>query len=270
MECSRPRSEPRTSPGPPRKSLVAATSGCHVALCLLTFIAAPTHAKPREPRLAPVEYRLTPEVVADTLRAAQIEVRFVAGDDTTTRVRLPSRSHPTSSTPRQGSRSPCAAYSSASRSGMTSASSRATTRAAIYAWHRAAPGRSRTTASQVASTPSCSRTCAIGTTPRTAPNTCIVTGFWSDRELQDLPYQRGVLLASLIDPRLRERSNGRIDMDDVFERMKQLAEATRPRGLLAGSAFVAAARELGVDPTPEIAANILNGAAFALPADGVP
>ena len=101
-----------------------------------------------------------------------------------------------------------------------------------------------------------------------------MTGFWSDRELQDLPYQHGFLLASLIDHRLRERSNGRNDMDDVFERMKQLAEATRPRGdadttrgLLAGSAFVAAARELGVDPTPEIAANILNGAAFALPAD---
>jgi predicted metalloprotease with PDZ domain len=52
---------------------------------------------------------------------------------------------------------------------------------------------------------------------RTAPNARILADFWRDRDLQQLPYQRGRMLATLWDVRLR--AQGR-DVDEVVHEMR--------------------------------------------------
>ena len=46
------------------------------------------------------------------------------------------------------------------------------------------------------------------------PNQRIVEGFWSSRTVQNLPYQRGALVALLIDEHLKARSKGKQSLDD--------------------------------------------------------
>jgi predicted metalloprotease with PDZ domain len=55
---------------------------------------------------------------------------------------------------------------------------------------------------------------------RRAPNARIVRDFWSDPDVQRLPYVRGAVLAYLLDARLRDRTAGRHSLDDVMHRMR--------------------------------------------------
>lgn len=58
---------------------------------------------------------------------------------------------------------------------------------------------------------------------RTAPNTRILADFWRSREVQRLPYQRGMLLATRWDAAVRAATGGRRDFDDVLLAMQRTA-----------------------------------------------
>lgn len=98
---------------------------------------------------------------------------------------------------------------------------------------------------------------------RTEPNARIAVDFWNDRDVHQLPYQRGRLLAMLWDGRLR--ANGR-NFDDLVREMRVRARSA-DRPLTAAAIFPAAAAALGLDPSPELAASVEGGAFVMLPAD---
>ena len=103
---------------------------------------------------------------------------------------------------------------------------------------------------------------------RTAPNSKIVSDFWKDRNTEQLPYQRGQLLAHLWDQRLRDRSDGALDLDDVVlamkARVKSLAGRDPP---LASDLFPEEARRLGLDLGFDLERLVRDGGAVLLDAD---
>lgn len=97
---------------------------------------------------------------------------------------------------------------------------------------------------------------------RAAANSDLVAGFWSDPNLQRLPYLRGQIFAALAEHHIREETNGRFDLDDVLAHMRATAELG-PAPLR----FVAAAREsTGVDLANLFERHIVAGEPIALPA----
>lgn len=94
---------------------------------------------------------------------------------------------------------------------------------------------------------------------RAEPNARIVADFWNARPVQQLPYQRGRLLATIWDARLRERGSG--DLDDVMYVMRARAEATSVERFRAQ----ALASSLTIDD--EIAAHVDRGQFILLPED---
>jgi predicted metalloprotease with PDZ domain len=97
---------------------------------------------------------------------------------------------------------------------------------------------------------------------RTEPNARILADFWNGREIHDLPYQRGRLLALIWDGRLR--AEGR-DFDDVVFEMRRRARSDS--NLKAVEIFPLAALSLGLDPAVELANNVEAGAAVLLAED---
>ena len=61
-------------------------------------------------------------------------------------------------------------------------------------------------------------------TARNVPNAKLRSEFWRDQAVHELPYQRGLLLAALVDGRLRSDSGGARDLDDVMVAMKLAAD----------------------------------------------
>lgn len=101
---------------------------------------------------------------------------------------------------------------------------------------------------------------------REAPNTRILADFWSSQDVQQLPYQRGMLLATLWDYRIRVASRGRRDFDDVLLRMERTAR--RRPDLTADQIFpVAMKRAGGVEVGVDITTLVQEGAVVPLPAD---
>lgn len=103
---------------------------------------------------------------------------------------------------------------------------------------------------------------------RNIPNAGIGEGFWSDNELQQLPYDRGWMFALLLDHRIRQASGGRQDYDDLLAIMRDSWKAAPAGGkpeLL--SAFLLAAGQMGLAIQPLIARHIECGEDIALPAD---
>jgi predicted metalloprotease with PDZ domain len=105
---------------------------------------------------------------------------------------------------------------------------------------------------------------------RAVPNATIVERFWDDADVHQLPYDRGHLLALLLDHRIRAHTGGRADMDDVL-RAQRAADA---RNVQAGSRVDAATlfptivqRELGMDVAAELARHVERGEPVTLPAD---
>jgi len=94
-----------------------------------------------------------------------------------------------------------------------------------------------------------------------APNEKIREGFWSDRELQRLPYLRGDLVAILLDHEIRRRSHGGRSLDDFF---REVVAHGREGGKLGTSAlleriaswtdasFAERVRSIVVDGTPVV------------------
>lgn len=59
---------------------------------------------------------------------------------------------------------------------------------------------------------------------RTASNDAILDGFWTNPDIQRLPYLRGQVFAALADARIREETDGAQDLDDVMHAMLDSAE----------------------------------------------
>lgn len=101
---------------------------------------------------------------------------------------------------------------------------------------------------------------------RSAPNTRILADFWLNQDVQKLPYQRGMLLATLWDYRVRIATGGRRDLDDVLLEMQEVA---RRRGDVSADRILPVAMrrvgqvEVGVDLTTLVQ----EGAVVPLPED---
>ena len=102
---------------------------------------------------------------------------------------------------------------------------------------------------------------------RNAPNTRVIEQFWSDRDVGQLPYQRGFLFATLADHRLRAATKGKYDLDDVMFAMKRDADAGGDRPVPVRQNFVANMKKFGVDVTGDIERFIEKGETVALPSD---
>ncbi|GAM96673.1 Gll0821 protein [alpha proteobacterium U9-1i] len=96
----------------------------------------------------------------------------------------------------------------------------------------------------------------------TAPNARVIADFWSDNEVQRLPYRRGRLLATIWDARLR--AEGR-SLDAVLRAMRARARAGDPR--TAGEMFLQVAREFGVDTAADLTTYEEQGALVRLSED---
>lgn len=105
---------------------------------------------------------------------------------------------------------------------------------------------------------------------RTLPNASIRERFWTDGNVQQLPYDRGHLLAFLLDHRIRTESGGRADMDDVLVAQREFALRNAQEGTRVDAAalFPIVAREsLGMDFGAELARHVERGEPVLLPAD---
>lgn len=102
---------------------------------------------------------------------------------------------------------------------------------------------------------------------RTAPNARVVSDFWTDPEVRQLPYQRGFLLAMLWDQRLRRATNGARDLDDVVLAMKAESRARPGRPPLAATLLREHMARAGLDVAADIARHIDAGEAILWPGD---
>ena len=107
---------------------------------------------------------------------------------------------------------------------------------------------------------------AYGSSPvKTAPNRLIPVAFWEDPAVADLPYQRGLVLAALWDYRLRTKSDGVHDMDDVVLAMKNRANGAQ-NGKAVENLHLAF-RQFGDNIDADYANYVEGGASVVLPAD---
>lgn len=97
---------------------------------------------------------------------------------------------------------------------------------------------------------------------RDAPNTRILADFWRDYDVQQLPYQRGRLLATIWDARLR--AEGR-SLDHVMRRMGERADDADDKQ--ATQLLQQAMNESGLDIGPDVATYAENGVRIVLPED---
>lgn len=105
---------------------------------------------------------------------------------------------------------------------------------------------------------------------RALPNAAIGERFWTDQNVQQLPYDRGHLLALLLDHRIRAESSGRADMDDLMLAQREYAVRNAQEGTRVDAAalFPVVAREsLGIDFAEELARHVERGVPVTLPAD---
>lgn len=63
---------------------------------------------------------------------------------------------------------------------------------------------------------------------RAIPNSRIVEDFWNDRDVSDVPYRRGNLLALALDEAIRARSGGAESLDSLMRELYARAAAGRP------------------------------------------
>lgn len=102
---------------------------------------------------------------------------------------------------------------------------------------------------------------------RTAPGSRIVADFWTNSDVQKLPYQRGELLALKWDEEIRRRTKGQKDLDDVVLRMRdRYVSYPQGKGPDAPTGLVSAAWDVAqVDLTPDIERYAEKGAPVDLP-----
>jgi predicted metalloprotease with PDZ domain len=99
---------------------------------------------------------------------------------------------------------------------------------------------------------------------RSAPNSLIVSDFWKSQAVEKLPYQRGALLAAILDREAKLRGSS---LDAVMHEMRRRASPAG-KGQPADVLFPTVYREvIGFDPAPLIARHMIAGEPLALPAD---
>jgi len=106
---------------------------------------------------------------------------------------------------------------------------------------------------------------AYTTSPaRDKPNSLIVTDFWKSQQVEKLPYQRGAILAAVLDRRAQARGTS---LDAVLREMRRLA-ATPGQTRHADALLPVAYRKVvGVDLSGLIARHVIAGEPLELPAD---
>ena len=97
------------------------------------------------------------------------------------------------------------------------------------------------------------------------PNSETAKLFWTDRAGKDLPYQRGLMFALMLDYRLRKHTDGRITLEQILRKM--LASASAGDNRTATALLQAHVEESGVDAAPLIADHIEKGLPIMLPID---
>lgn len=97
-----------------------------------------------------------------------------------------------------------------------------------------------------------------------APNLAIVKEFWTNPEIQKLPYQRGALLAAIWDQRVKSQSGGHTSIDDIMRSMRAHA-AHGDNVAKSPELFVETARTFGLDARADVQRKILDGETIALP-----
>lgn len=105
---------------------------------------------------------------------------------------------------------------------------------------------------------------------RAAPNADIPARFWTDGEIGQLPYDRGHLLAFLLDHRIRQHTGGRADLDDVMQAQRRMARHNAAAGTRVPAARLfpqAALTSVGLDPAPLLDRHVERGEPVRLPAE---
>jgi predicted metalloprotease with PDZ domain len=97
---------------------------------------------------------------------------------------------------------------------------------------------------------------------RAEPNTRVVADFWNNQEVGKLPYQRGRMLASIWDARLRARGHS---LDEVMHVMRTRARsADHPH---AATVFATVMNEMSVNVSGDVARYVERGEPIAMPDD---
>lgn len=93
---------------------------------------------------------------------------------------------------------------------------------------------------------------------RTEPNERIVRDFWSNRDVQRLPYLRGFLFATNLNAAIKRASNGKQSLDDVMYALFA-ASKNEQQPISFESLAMIFKRYLGTDPTSMMTQQIKNG-----------
>jgi predicted metalloprotease with PDZ domain len=104
---------------------------------------------------------------------------------------------------------------------------------------------------------------------RNVANTKAAAQFWSNQAMNELPYQRGLLIAALADARLREKSDGARDLDDVMLAMKRTVDAVGDTAIPppVRDLFLGSMKAAGVDFAGEVQRFVEKGETVLLPED---
>lgn len=104
---------------------------------------------------------------------------------------------------------------------------------------------------------------------RATPNAQIGAAFWSNPEMNKLPYDRGSMLAALLDHEIRTRTGGKLGMDQVMFEQQRLAKARKkaPSDDAAQLFPMALHAATGLDLSAEIQRYAIEGQPLSLPSD---
>lgn len=102
---------------------------------------------------------------------------------------------------------------------------------------------------------------------RNSPNTIIAEKFWSDAKVQKLPYQRGAMLAAILDAKWKAKGKS---IDGFMHVLRKIAKAEELKGIKSRPLLERlndAAKEYGVDFGDLIEKNIIKGEEIILSED---
>jgi predicted metalloprotease with PDZ domain len=99
---------------------------------------------------------------------------------------------------------------------------------------------------------------------RNVPNERVREAFWTDADVQRLPYQRGELAAILVDDAIRRAHGGRASLDDLMREMVAEARAGAP-DYDTEAVLARIARWAGEDTAAAVRALVVDGADAVLP-----
>lgn len=99
---------------------------------------------------------------------------------------------------------------------------------------------------------------------KNAPNDRVVAEFWKDRNVSDLPYNRGGLIALAIDEKIRQTSGGARTLDDVVKDLVGRAAAGEP-ALTPEAFFALIEKHTTAEFAGAIRTSIIDGADVPVP-----